>query len=311
MAVLLRQTCGDCADNGVDGILILTPMNIANAIKTVPQPLLVIFYIAVIFLFMVFDIVTGPDFSFLVFYLLPILMAAWFSGRRIAYAMAVAGAAAWIYADVVSHTSYSHPLVPFWNVTVKFSIFLIAVEILSRLRETLDKEKQLARKDELTGAANRRAFYEAAQIEIDRMHRYKHPFTLVYIDLDNFKAVNDAFGHQAGDRVLKIISAAIMRTIRSTDIFARIGGDEFVVLLAETGKDQAGPVVGKVHAGLIESMRIGGWPVTFSIGAMTYLRSPGDVDALVKKGDDLMYAAKRDGKNRINFGVWKESASVR
>ncbi len=286
-------------------------MNIANAIKTVPQPLLVIFYIAVIFLFMVLDIITGPDLSFLVFYLLPILMAAWFSGRRIAYVVTVAGAAAWIYADVVSHTTYSHPIVPFWNGTVEFSVFLIAAEILSRLRETLDHEKHLARKDELTGAANRRAFYEAAQIEIDRMHRYKHPFTLVYIDLDNFKSVNDALGHEAGDRVLRLISAAIMRTIRSTDIFARIGGDEFVVLLAETGKDQAAPVVEKIHAGLIDAMRSGGWPVTFSIGAMTYLRSPGDVDALVKKADDLMYGAKRDGKDRINFGVWKESASAR
>jgi diguanylate cyclase (GGDEF)-like protein len=286
-------------------------MNATTFIRMIPQPLLVAFYLAVIFVFMVFDVATGPDLSFMVFYLLPILMAAWFSGRRIAYFITVSGAAAWIYADVVSHVSYSQPIVPYWNGTVKFCVFLIAAEIFSRLKETLQIEKDLARKDELTGAPNRRAFYEAAEIEIDRMHRYKHPFTLAYIDLDNFKSLNDGYGHQAGDRALRLIAAAVQRTIRSTDIFARIGGDEFVVLLAETGEDQARPVLEKVHAALNESMHSGGWPVTFSIGAMTYLRSPGDVDALVKKADDLMYGAKRDGKNRVNYGVWKESASVR
>jgi diguanylate cyclase (GGDEF)-like protein len=286
-------------------------MNAAAFIRMIPQPLLVAFYLAVIFMFMVFDVATGPDLSFLVFYLLPILMAAWFSGRRVAYLITVAAATAWIYADVVSHTTYSNPIVPFWNGTVKFCVFLITAEAFVRLRETLQSEKELARKDELTGAANRRAFYESAEIEIDRMHRYRHPFTLAFIDLDNFKSINDGYGHQAGDRALRLIATAIRRSIRSSDIFARLGGDEFVVLLAETGENQAGPVVEKIHFSLVEAMRIGGWPIAFSIGAMTYLRSPGDVDALVKKADDLMYSAKKEGKNRVVYGVWKESATAR
>ena len=287
-------------------------MNAATFIRMIPQPLLVAFYLAVIFLFMVFDVATGPDLSFLVFYLLPILMAAWFSGRRIAYFVTVVAAAAWIYADVVSHATYSHPMVPFWNGTVEvLRVPYRRGNLLRASGKRCSREKDLARKDELTGAANRRAFYESAEIEIDRMHRYKHPFTLAFIDLDNFKSINDGYGHQAGDRALRLIATAIRRSIRSSDIFARLGGDEFVVLLAETGENQAGPVVEKIHSSLVEAMRIGGWPITFSIGAMTYLRSPGDVDALVKKADDLMYAAKKEGKNRVVYGVWKESATAR
>jgi|WetSurMetagenome_2_1015567.scaffolds.fasta_scaffold00249_15 diguanylate cyclase (GGDEF)-like protein len=286
-------------------------MKLSDAIKTIPQPLLVLLYAAVIFILMIFDVATGPDLSFAVFYLVPILLAAWFSQKPVAYAVTAAGAAAWAYADVVTHAGYSHPVVPFWNIAVEFLVFLVAAELLSRLKDTLIVEKSLARKDELTGAANRRAFYEAAQIEIDRMHRYKHPFTLAYIDLDNFKSINDALGHEAGDRVLRLISAEILRTIRSTDILARVGGDEFVLLLAETGREQAAPVVEKIRAVLVERMRHGGWPVTFSIGAITYLRSPGDVDALVKKADDLMYVSKRGGKDRVSYAVWNESASAR
>ncbi len=280
-------------------------------IKLLPQPLLVVVYFAFIFVFMFFDVITGPDFSFLIFYLLPILAAAWFSGRIVSYAVAVGGAGAWFYADAVSHLSYAHPLAPYWNVAEKLCILLIAAHILGRLAESLDRERKLARKDELTGAANRRAFFEAAKIEMDRMHRYKHPFTLAYIDLDNFKDTNDSQGHEIGDRVLKASASAVAGNIRSTDIFARIGGDEFVLLLAETGADQARPVMEKIRAALLDSMQKERWPITFSIGVVTYLRSPGNVDELVKKADDLMYAAKRGGKNCVSYAAWNESATAR
>jgi diguanylate cyclase (GGDEF)-like protein len=286
-------------------------MNPLNVLKTVSQPLLVALYLGLVGLFMVFDILTGPDLSFIIFYLLPILLAAWFSGRRIAYAMAVAGACAWFYADVVSHSGYSHPIVPYWNVSVKLCVFLICAGILSRLKETMEREKDLARKDMLTGAANRRAFFEAAQTEIDRLHRYKHPFTLAYIDCDNFKEINDTLGHEVGDLVLRAIATTVPRNIRSSDIFARIGGDEFVLLLAETGAEQARAVIEKINTALLDRMQTEQWPVTFSIGVITYLRSPANVDELIKKADNLMYGAKHEGKGSVNYAVWKESASAR
>jgi diguanylate cyclase (GGDEF)-like protein len=171
-------------------------------------------------------------------------------------------------------------------------------------------EKDLARKDALTGAANRRSFFESALIEIDRMHRYKHAFSLAYIDLDDFKGLNDTMGHDTGDLVLRTVASTIIKNIRSTDIFARIGGDEFVLLLSETGIEQAQAVVDKLHAALDERMNRARWPVSFSIGVMTFIRSPSSVDELIKKADALMYAAKREGKNRVKYSVWRESGSV-
>jgi diguanylate cyclase (GGDEF)-like protein len=281
------------------------------AFSRIPQPLLFLLYIIFIFFLLVFDTMTGPDLSFLVFYLIPIITATWFSGKQTGFIISILCAAAWFFSDVMSHSSYSHPVVPYWNVTVKWLIFLIIVEVLSRLKKTLAREMEFARKDELTGAANRRSFFESAQIEIDRTHRYKHPFTLAYIDLDNFKQLNDTFGHEVGDRVLRIISSAIIKNIRSTDIFARIGGDEFVLLLSEAGYDQAHTVIEKIHTLLHEAMTKAKIPATFSIGVVTFLRPPSSVDDLVKKADTVMYSAKREGKNRIRHIIWKESASAR
>lgn len=285
-------------------------MRLSSFISTIPQPVLYLFYVVIVFFLWVFDTLTGPDLSFLVFYLIPILMATWFSGKHAGRIIAVICAAAWFFSDVISHSSYSHPIVPYWNVTVKFCIFLIVVEILSRLKDALIIERELARKDGLTGAANRRSFFESAQIEIDRAHRYKHPFSLAYIDLDDFKDINDTMGHDIGDRVLRTIAGTIGKNIRSTDIFARLGGDEFVLLLSETGTEQAQAVVDKLHAALQEKMNKGQWPVSFSIGVMTFIRSPSSVDELIKKADALMYVAKREGKNRVRYSVWKESGSV-
>jgi diguanylate cyclase (GGDEF)-like protein len=285
-------------------------MRLSSFIRTVPQPVLYLFYIVIVFFLWVFDTLTGPDLSFLVFYLVPILMATWYSGKRAGGIIAVICAAAWFFSDVISHSSYSHPIVPYWNVTIKFCIFLIFVEILSRLKDALIIEKELARKDGLTGAANRRSFFESAAVEIDRMHRYKHPFSLAYIDLDDFKGINDTMGHDTGDLVLRTVAGTIIKNIRSTDIFARLGGDEFVLLLSETGAEQAQAVIDKLHAALDDRMNRARWPVSFSIGVMTFIRSPSGVDELIKKADALMYAAKREGKNRVKYSVWKESGSV-
>jgi diguanylate cyclase (GGDEF)-like protein len=285
-------------------------MRLFSFIRTIPQPLLYLLYGVIVFFLWVFDSLTGPDLSFLVFYLVPILMATWFSGKLAGRIFAIICAAAWFFSDVLSHSSYSQPLVPYWNVTVKFCVFLIVVEILWRLKDALAAEKELARKDGLTGAANRRSFFESGLIEIDRMHRYKHTFSLAYIDLDDFKGINDTMGHDTGDLVLRTVSETIIKNIRSTDIFARLGGDEFVLLLSETGVEQAQAVVDKLHAALDERMNRARWPVSFSIGVMTFIRSPSSVDELIRKADALMYAAKREGKNRVKYSVWKESGSV-
>jgi diguanylate cyclase (GGDEF)-like protein len=285
-------------------------MIFSSFIKNVPKAVLFLLYLALTLCLWIIDSRTEPDLSFIVFYLVPILTATWLSGRTVGGLIAVICAAVCFFSDAMSHTVYSHPLIPFWNVTMKLAVFLLVVDILTRLKTSLVKVKELTRTDDLTGAANRRSFFESAQVEIDRMHRYKRAFSLAYIDLDDFKRINDVLGNEIGDRILRVVCGIILKNIRSSDIFARIAGDEFVLLLLETGAEQAQIVVEKLQEKLQDKMRKGRWPVSFSIGVMTYIRSPASAEELVKKADNLMCAAKREGKNQIKYAVWKESASA-
>jgi diguanylate cyclase (GGDEF)-like protein/PAS domain S-box-containing protein len=162
----------------------------------------------------------------------------------------------------------------------------------------LEAEKKLARCDALTGLANRRAFFERAEQERKRAARYRRPISLAYVDLDNFKQVNDTRGHEAGDQVLTSV-ANILGTLRSDDMAARLGGDEFAVLLPEAGDAAAAFVIHKVHRLLTAAMHEKNLPVTFSIGLVTFDPVPDNTEVMVQKADDLMYEVKHRGKNAI------------
>jgi diguanylate cyclase (GGDEF)-like protein len=141
-------------------------------------------------------------------------------------------------------------------------------------------------------------------MEIDRLERYGHPFTLAYIDLDNFKQVNDQFGHNMGDQVLQVVVHSAEKYMRKTDVIARLGGDEFALLLPETGQETAQSSLRKLQNGLLGAMRQNHWLITFSIGALTCNAAPGTAMELVRLADGLMYSAKRDGKNTLKFASY-------
>jgi len=168
----------------------------------------------------------------------------------------------------------------------------------------LEHERSQARSDFLTGALNSRAFEQIAAAEIQRSGRYSHPLTLAYIDIDNFKAVNDEFGHSTGDGLLKTIARTISENLRTTDYVARLGGDEFAVLMPETGAEAALMVMARIQALLEEQMREKRWPVTTSIGMVTCLKPPPSTDRLIQMADEQMYACKREGKDCIHATVF-------
>jgi diguanylate cyclase (GGDEF)-like protein len=147
----------------------------------------------------------------------------------------------------------------------------------------------------LTGALNRRAFLEAAERERLRAERRGEPLSVAYLDLDGFKEVNDRHGHQEGDRVLEDLADRVLQTIRGTDLFCRIGGDEFVLLLPDTGAREAAAVLQRARAAMAD----GGSPVTASVGIATFRIVPTGVAAMVEAADELMYRAKGRGKDRI------------
>jgi diguanylate cyclase (GGDEF)-like protein len=245
------------------------------------------------------DYLTGPEISFSIFYVLPIAIAAWFGSRTVGFLIAVVAAATLNIVEMMSGVVYSHPLIVYWNSIASFGTVLLLAYLISDIRERLHKEREIADTDSLTGSYSRRRFYRHVEDEIQRASRYGHPFTIAYIDLDNFKTINDSHGHPVGDDLLRTVGRVMTEHARETDITARLGGDEFAILFVETGLDEATNAFGKIHTQLLAAMRQSGWPVTFSIGMVTYETAPADVRQVLKQADETMYAAKRSGKDRV------------
>jgi diguanylate cyclase (GGDEF)-like protein len=252
----------------------------------------------------------GVEVSFSILYLVPVFLVSWCAGRREGLMISMISAVAWFLADLKAGRAYSHPIIYYWNMSVMFGFFLVISLILSGLRRALEHEKKMARIDSLTGVPNARYFVEQAKKEIERSRRYQHPLTLVYIDCDFFKDVNDQFGHQTGDRLLGRVADTLQRNIRGSDIIGRLGGDEFGILMPEIGEMLAPQALDRLHDRLIESMKKGGWPVTFSMGVAIFLSAPDCVEDLIKRADNLMYSAKNRGKNQIQYDIFKNHVEV-
>lgn len=165
------------------------------------------------------------------------------------------------------------------------------------LRAALDREHSLAMTDSLTGASNLRHFKELVSNEIERCGRHGRVFSLAYFDIDNFKLLNDSSGHAAGDQLLRRIVEIAKGRLRKTDVIARIGGDEFAVLLPETDTAGLGSPVTDLLVEINQEMDKNEWPVTLSCGVVTYRTPPKSADDAIEAADHLMYQVKAGGKN--------------
>ncbi len=257
------------------------------------------------------DFATGPELTPVLFYLVPIALVAWFAGRAAGAAVAGAAGLAWLLSDALTHGDYAAPSIPYWNAAVRLCVLLAVSETVARLRAVIERERELARTDPLTGVANARAFSERAAAEIARARRYQHPFTVVFLDLDAFKLVNDRLGHAAGDAVLRSVARALVGVLRASDSVARLGGDEFVILFPETGSAPARLAVEKLRDSLATVVPAHGWRMTASIGVATYLVPPDSVDALIGVADRLMYSAKQSGRDAVAHETQNEAPAVR
>lgn len=263
-----------------------------------PPALILLISLSLIFLIAVVDRYTSEDISVYVFYSLPIFLAAWFAGLNSGMVAAGAGAIAWLAVDLLDKTIPDHLLL-YGNAFVRLLFFIAIALMLTTLKNTLDREIALGHQDFLTGLANRRSFFASASLELERARRYTHPFTVAFIDLDNFKSINDQLGHSTGDLLLTLVGRTLKKNTRVTDLTARIGGDEFVILLTETGYEAAQAVIRKLQDELCEAVRNHKWDVTFSIGMTTYEKVPASVDEMIGRPDRLMYEAKRHGRNLL------------
>jgi diguanylate cyclase (GGDEF)-like protein len=171
--------------------------------------------------------------------------------------------------------------------------------VISSLHQAFEREKNSAHTDYLTGLPNRRTFIERISTEIERAKRYNRPLTIVYIDLDNFKTLNDRYGHAVGDEALQKIASRLRQNIRASDFVARMGGDEFLLCLPETNGTQAMSSLMHLQTSLNEVTQSQNVSITFSIGAVTYNIPNCSPDEMIKAADHIMYSAKSAGKNTI------------
>lgn len=245
-----------------------------------------------------FDYYTGYRISFMPFYIAPIALATLFVGYAFGITISILSAVAWLGADMASGHPYNYNITPYWNASVRM-LFFLAVVLAIQLKNSLYREKELTRMDYLTNIPNRRHFYELAEREIEMLKRYNRAFSLAFLDFDDFKNINDTFGHRAGDIFLREAAQTIKNNARGSDVVARIGGDEFVVLLSETDAEGSSNYIKRLNRRIHDIMQNKAGDITMSIGIVTCNKTPASVDEIIAKADELMYSAKKKGKNRI------------
>ena len=276
-----------------------------TALENVPKGWLNGMILGAILILGIIDYYTGVELSLSFFYLIPVAIAAWALGKYSGLGYSVLSATVWLVSNLLSGLIFSNMFFGVWNTLIRFGFYGVVTILLTELHSALEEERLLANTDPLTGALNRRSFNELAEKKMIHAEVNGHPYTVVYIDLDNFKPINDKQGHSIGDLVLKAVVDTIQKQIRVADIFARFGGDEFAILLADIGQDDAKRIVQRLRKVLLEKMDMHVWDVTFSIGALTFLTMPHSVEEMVRLTDELMYEVKVDGKNAIKYSVYE------
>ena len=247
------------------------------------------------------DFATGQEIRIYPLYFIPVALAAIMLGRLGGILASVSSAFLWLFANLAVDGvySYSADWIWLWNTVIQGAAFCFIAELVFRLHSGHIRESQLARLDKLTGLINSRAFMEQAPMLMDICRREGQPVAMAYIDLDGFKQVNDTRGHQKGDDVLRAAAYAMKSTVRVSDLLARVGGDEFAVMLPNTPEEGAVEVLEKLRAAIETGMRLLDCSVTASIGAAAYSVPPPRLDDAIRAADEVMYAVKSNGKNRV------------
>jgi diguanylate cyclase (GGDEF)-like protein len=257
------------------------------------------------------DFITSYEISLAALYLFAILTASWNLGIVWGIVFVLLSLGCQIAMGLVQGHHYSTMSYFFQSQANLFLEYCVAVFLTSQLRSLFERERQTARIDLLTGVKNRQGFHEVLESEISRHLRNGASFCLAYVDCDNFKAVNDRFGHGEGDRLLEAVGHVTRASVRRSDTVGRLGGDEFAILFPETNQAEALAIEGKLREALDTITRPRPWwAVTFSIGIATFKTMPPSADAAMGYVDQLMYRAKRTGKAHTISEMYGEAVAA-
>jgi len=242
------------------------------------------------------DFATGAEVRVLALYFVPLLIAGWHLGRRGIVVFTILAALVWVGVLYGVGIRFGSPLHWIVNALATGVGFLTVSLLVDFLRSALDREHALARTDPLTGLSNRRDLADRVASELALCKRAGRAATLVSIDLNDFKVVNDSLGHQGGDAVLRAIAGILNKSIRASDSAARIGGDEFVVFMPDTDADQAAQLVDRIHHAATSAPLLQSSGVTLSVGVHSEAPAASDLGSMLTEADALMYDAKRRRK---------------
>lgn len=244
-------------------------MAVVGALRRQPPRRVLLLGLLLLLLVGLVDHAAGQHYSFSIFYLLVVILVS--ASSRVAYALCLAVVAAVVWSGVESaNLDLSDPWLPLlWNTVARSAVLVVTASLVATVVSLAREEGERSRADPLTGLLNRRGLCDVAGLEVARAARSGDPFTLLYLDIDGFKGVNDDLGHLAGDRLLSEVGLALEAHVRRSDTAGRIGGDEFVVLLPETHSAAGLVAAQRLAHSLDEMCRLGSWPVRFSIGAAT------------------------------------------
>lgn len=243
------------------------------------------------------DLLSGPQVHLFVFYLMPILLVTSAFGQASGIAMSVICVACNLLIARQLNPAFGFPEVV--TAAARLVMSVLVVIGWGRLWAMGRALAELSMTDPLTGLQNRRAGVLRGEAELARMRRSGECLSLMYVDLDNFKSVNDSHGHKGGDRVLRATAQALCEFLRRSDLAVRIGGDEFAVILPATDS-AGGRRIGEEARRRLGLLYINeGVAVTASVGVATFHQAPGSFEEVLHFSDQLMYQMKRSGKDGV------------
>jgi diguanylate cyclase (GGDEF)-like protein len=268
-------------------------------LRRLPDPVLMAGGLVIVIIIAALKIAVGHDIPIADFFLIPVVGLGWLARSRVCgYVAAICAAIATVVIAIVGPAT-AQLGVALAAAAIRLVLYVIVLALLDVLYRRQIQNDAEARTDHKTGVANARAFQTFAEAEIGRSRRNGSPLSLLYLDIDDFKNVNDRFGHTSGDRMLAAVSHVMRTSVRVNDVVARVGGDEFVALMPETNRFAAAAGARRVRTELGRLTTPDGKPIHCSIGLATLTSPPRSVDELIHEADTLMYRAKQKGKNRI------------
>jgi len=245
------------------------------------------------------DISSGAEIRISSWYLIPLLLVTWNINRIWGYFFTLVALAILLGIEPLVGAGATRHIYFYFETVGRFASYLVVISMASKLRQAYDREKRLARTDGLTGLMNRRAFYASIEVEIARRIRNFQPFSLLYLDCDNFKQVNDTLGYNAGDQLLRLLADTLKESVRHGDVVARLGGDEFAIFFPDTNPADIASIMPHLKAALKSAMQRGFPDATLSMGVAIFASIPPNLDEVIMRADQLMYRVKDSGKNGV------------